>query len=185
MTFEEALQHVEDLEGGKVTDTADPADPTPEDPTDVHTNLGVTQKVYDRYRRGHQLKTQSVEFIEPKEVRDIYRSGYWEPCHCDDLEDRIDFAVFQMAVNCGIKPTIKALQGAAGVTPDGYYGPISERAVMCADTEEMLEKFFDNQRQRYRDVVKRKPATKKYLQGWYNRVTRTAKIIDFPYIPEA
>ena len=47
------------------------------------------------------------------------------------------------------------------------------------DTEDYLEKLFDEQIKHYK-----KNAKAKFVKGMANRVIKTANYIDYPYIPE-
>lgn len=103
-----------DVEGGFVNNRHDPGGATDE---------GVTQAVYDTYRRSIGLKPQSVSKIKPSEVQAIYKSLYWNKVHGDDLPIGVDMIVFDIAVNSGPGEAIKLLQEALGVSVDGQIGP--------------------------------------------------------------
>ena len=74
--FEAALPFVLRWEGGFVDHPTDPGG---------RTNSGVTQDVYDDWRRRHGLLRADVREIEETEVHAIYESGYWMPPRCDLL----------------------------------------------------------------------------------------------------
>lgn len=81
----------------------------PKDPGGA-TNKGVTQAVYDAYRRNKSLPTQSVRLISNTELNDIYKQQYWIVAGCNLLPSGIDYAVFDYAVNSGPGRAIKDLQ---------------------------------------------------------------------------
>ena len=90
----------------------------PDDPGGA-TNLGITQREYDRWRDGKQLHRQSVRLITMDEARAIYRLNYWDAMQCDSLPLGYDLCVFDAAVNSGTGrartwraayPTIHAIQ---------------------------------------------------------------------------
>jgi lysozyme family protein len=64
-----------------------------------------------------------VHNISDKELEQIYRSGYWNKCRCDELPTGIDYAVFDAAVNSGPGRGAKWLQAAVGAKQDGNIGP--------------------------------------------------------------
>src|SRR5215467_3818504 len=86
--FEAALPFVLRWEGGFVDHPNDPGG---------RTNQGVTQKVYDAWRRRQGLPQRDVKMIEHDEVLAIYESGYWIPPRCDLLEAQLDLVQFDTA----------------------------------------------------------------------------------------
>jgi lysozyme family protein len=117
--YAQALKQVLKYEGGYVDHPKDPGGPT---------NKGVTQAVYDSWRKSQNLPTQSVRSISDAEVASIYRNLYWDKIHGDDLPSGVDFAVFDYAVNSGVSRAAKTLQGVVGVTQDGVIGPATIEA---------------------------------------------------------
>src|SRR5690606_9370590 len=57
----------------------------------------------------------------------IYQRDYWD--RLPTLPGRLQFLVFDFAVNAGISRAIKTLQSAIGANPDGEFGPISRSAL--------------------------------------------------------
>lgn len=107
-------------EGGYSNDRLDPGGAT---------NKGVTQAVYDDWRRAKGLATRSVRSLEQAEVEAIYRKRYWDACRCDDLPSGLDYCIFDFAVNSGVNRAVRYLQRAAGVLDDGQIGPVTLAAV--------------------------------------------------------
>ena len=122
--FERSLAAVLKHEGGFANHPDDPGGATMK---------GVTQAVYDAYRRRLGLFTRTVKLIADDELRDIYRKQYWLAVHGDELPSGIDYCVFDFAVNSGPGRAIKHLQMALGVTADGIIGQITLRAAEEAD----------------------------------------------------
>lgn len=110
------LQH----EGGYVNDPQDPGGAT---------NKGVTQHVYDDWRRSQGLAPRSVRAIEPAEIQAIYRKRYWDAIRGDDLPAGVDYCTFDFAVNSGVNRAARYLQKAVGVLDDGKIGPMTLAAV--------------------------------------------------------
>jgi lysozyme family protein len=112
--YPQALKQVLKYEGGYVDHPQDPGGPT---------NKGITQAVYDDWRKSQKLPIQSVRSIADSEVASIYKNLYWDRISGDNLPDGVDFAVFDYAVNSGVSRAAKTLQGVVGVTQDGQIGP--------------------------------------------------------------
>ncbi|MCA1241878.1 hypothetical protein LC092_05475 [Stappia stellulata] len=93
----------------------------PDDPGGA-TNKGVTQRVYDGWRRRMGLPTRSVRFITDEEVAHIYRTQYWNAVAADALPAGLDYCTFDAAVNSGPSRGVKWLQQAVGARVDGQAG---------------------------------------------------------------
>jgi lysozyme family protein len=126
----ESLAKVLVHEGGYVNHPADPGGPT---------NQGVTQRVYDGYRKGKGLATRSVKNITAEEVHDVYDRQYWDAVKGDQLPDGVDYVVFDGAVNSGPGRSIMWLQQALRPI---YKGPID--GVMGMGTIAALKAVNDN-----------------------------------------
>ena len=117
--YPQALKQVLKYEGGYVDHPKDPGGPT---------NKGVTQAVYDNWRKSQNLAIQSVRAIADSEVAAIYKNLYWDRISGDLLPSGDDFAVFDYAVNSGVSRAAKTLQSVVGVTQDGVIGPATIQA---------------------------------------------------------
>jgi lysozyme family protein len=122
--FTRSLQLVLLSEGGYVNHPKDPGGPT---------NKGVTQRVYDAYRKAIDAPPRSVKDISQGEIGSIYREQYWLPIRGDDLPSGVDYTVFDYAVNSGTVKAAKALQRALGVKVDGHIGMLTLDALRRAD----------------------------------------------------
>lgn len=112
-SFKNALKLVLVHEGGWADHPRDPGGATMK---------GVTLVVYQRHF-GENKNKDDLRNITDAELEKIYRSGYWEKCHCDDLPVGVDYIVFDAAVNSGPGRSAKWLQGAVGAKQDGGIGP--------------------------------------------------------------
>lgn len=121
----------------------------PKDPGGA-TNQGVTQRVYDAYRKSRGATLRSVKFIEPNEVADIYKNQYWKLVRGDSLPAGLDYAVFDFGVNSGVSRAVKYLQIALGFTGsdvDGVPGMMTLNAAndaARADEEGLIIKYCAN-----------------------------------------
>lgn len=122
-------------EGGRVDHPKDPGG---------RTHLGVTQRVYDRWRAGRGLAPRDVWSIDPEEAETIYRESYWTPPRCAEMWPGLDYAVFDYAVNSGVAQAVKALQRQLGVTADGVVGSMTLaaiRAIPPAERAAFVERY--------------------------------------------
>ncbi|TJV21100.1 MAG: N-acetylmuramidase [Mesorhizobium sp.] len=99
----ESLAKVLAHEGGYSNNKKDPGGPTMK---------GVTQRVYDAYRRGKGLAVRSVKSLTTDELNDIYDKQYWDAVKGDLLPDGVDYVVFDGGVNSGPGRSIMWLQQA-------------------------------------------------------------------------
>lgn len=137
--FPDALRFVLAREGGFVHHPADKGGAT---------NQGVTQGVYDAYRRDMGRPAQSVRHIGQAEAAHIYRSRYWQASGADRLSWPLALVVFDTAVNSGPGRARELLSKSAGDV--GRYLTLRE--------------------QFYRAIVARDPTQAVFLRGWLNRL---------------
>lgn len=129
----QSLNRVLVHEGGWSNNPRDPGGPTMK---------GVTQRVYDAYRKGKGLKTHSVKTITQAELLDIYDRQYWDPIKGDQLPDGVDYVVFDGAVNSGVDRSIRWLQQA--LQPqykgaiDGQIGALTFAAIEALGNNDLL-----------------------------------------------
>lgn len=111
-------------EGGYVNHPKDPGGAT---------NKGITQAVYDAWRKIAAMTKRSVRFISDAEVEAIYRAQYWAKVAGDDLPKGLDYATFDSAVNSGVYRGVKWLQKAVGVPADGVAGNVTVAAAQAVN----------------------------------------------------
>ncbi|GGC52454.1 glycoside hydrolase family 108 protein [Chelatococcus reniformis] len=111
-----ALVRVLVYEGGRVDDPRDPGG---------RTNRGVTQRVYNAFRRRKGLANRDVYLITGGEVAEVYEGQYWDKIRGDELPGGVDLVVFDGAVNSGPVQAVKWLQRCLGVKADGIVGAVT------------------------------------------------------------
>jgi lysozyme family protein len=74
----------------------------PDDPGGA-TMRGIIQREYDAWRKKHGKQPRPVRQIEQDELREIYRSEYWDAMNCSSLNPGLDLCVFDAAVNSGVQ----------------------------------------------------------------------------------
>jgi lysozyme family protein len=164
----EALTRVLAHEGGYVNHPRIPGGPT---------NKGITQRVYDAYRRGKGLGAQSVQSISMKEVADIYDRQYWDAVKGDDLPAGIDYVLFDGAVNSGPKQSIIWLQRALGTAYKGRVdGTMGFTTIAAVNAENDLDALVDricDQRLAFMRHLSTWPV---FGRGWAARVAEVRSI---------
>ncbi len=137
-------------------------------------NFGVTQQTLDgiRMRGGNWLTLpENVKDLTRSDVLDIFRDCYWFPSGAGKMRDqRLANAYSGMFYNAWTAAT-KALQRAAGVKPDGKFGPMTERAVNSRDPGDVLAEFKREMLAHYESLARQNPA--KFaddLEGWKKRL---------------
>ena len=123
---------------------------------DVPTNLGVTQGIYDTYRKENGLPLQSVKNIKVEEAVPIYYKYFWKPSGAENLSHPLDLVYFDMYVNSNPK----------------------EAKNVLSRSDNDVNKFIENRRKFYDDVIKAKPIKARFKRGWNNRLDKLQKYAD-------
>lgn len=106
------------------------------------TSRGVTQRVYDAWRRSKGLPTRCVWSAGDDEVAEIYQKQYWLPW-CALLPVGVDLCFFDLAVNAGVDRAIRILQAALGQKVDGHIGVLTEGAIKAANDVALINRYSD------------------------------------------
>ncbi|HWK38875.1 MAG TPA: TIGR02594 family protein, partial [Hyphomicrobium sp.] len=164
--FAEALAHVLEMEGGYTDDPHDPGGPT---------NRGVTLATYAAWKRK-PLTAQTREALKAElrripddVVREIYFQRYWAPAFCAEMAPALAFFHFDASVNHGVTGAMRLLQRAVGTDADGEIGPNTRAAIARLSTEEILRRYAEVRRERYRAL----PHFWRFGRGWLARVDKT------------
>jgi lysozyme family protein len=169
--FATSLPFILRWEGGFVDHPADPGG---------RTNRGVTQRVYDAWRKRQGMSQRDVKLIDDAEVGAIYEADYWLPPRCDLLESQLDLVQFDTAVNMGVGRAVRFLQTAVGCGSDGDFGPATERAVAACDQGSTISTYCDVREAFYRRLAERKPELALFLKGWLNRLNALRAEVGLP-----
>lgn len=141
------------------------------------TMKGITQRTYDAYRLSKGLPKLYVSNISDAEVQDIYRSEYWTPVHCDQVPVGVDLCLFDFGVNAGQGTSVRILQQALGITPDGLNGPMTIAAAKGANPKMLANRMLDLRAAYYRDIVAKHPDQAIFKTGWLARVDALRALI--------
>ena len=132
------------------------------------TKYGVCLRFLKTIRPNATADT--VRNLTKKEATDIFHSEFWDKCRCDELPDRIAFALYDTAVNTGIKQAVKFLQRALGIKDDGIIGTDTVYFARNCDVDDVLASMLEQRRAFYRHLADKYPTDKRFLNGWLNRV---------------
>jgi len=143
-------------EGGYVNNPADPGGMT---------NLGVTKATWENWV-GRESDEAEMRGLTPEKVEPLYKKKYWDAVRGDELPAGISYLCFDFAVNAGAGRSIKTLQTAVGVTPDGGFGPMTMAAVQAVDPVDLIERFSQAKEDFYRSLT----TFATFGKGWLNRV---------------
>jgi lysozyme family protein len=156
--FRDCLDLVLKSEGGYIDHPKDPGG---------RTNLGVTQRVWEEWI-GHPATEKDMRELTPAIVAPMYEMRYWRTSYCEKLPRGLDLLIFSMAVNAGAGRSVKLLQDAIGVLPDGVIGPNTMAKINEANVETLIDKFSEA-RTAYYKGLKLFPV---FGRGWLNRTDK-------------
>ncbi len=147
--FQPALDGVLKSEGGKI-----------DNPKDLggRTNQGVTQRVYDNFRRMNGDEPRDVFDMEPHERDGIYRR-YWDAIGGDHLPAGLDYEAFDTAVNMGRKK---------GEPIGALAKEFLDRVDRTKPVPEQIEQYR-GARQRFYEGIKGPGGFQTFGPGWTNR----------------
>ncbi|MDG4900564.1 MULTISPECIES: glycoside hydrolase family 108 protein [unclassified Mesorhizobium] len=165
---QESLARVLGHEGGYSNHPADPGGATMK---------GVTQRVYDAYRRSKGLAVRSVKSTTSQELFEIYDRQYWDAVKGDQLPAGVDYVLFDGAVNSGPKQSIMWLQRALGPLyqgrVDGVMGLGTIAAVQACNNHDALIDHICDQRLAFLQHLK---TWRVFGTGWGSRVAEVRSI---------
>ena len=148
MTFDDAFARLIGHEGGLVDHPSDPGGLT---------NWGISQRSYP----GEDIRGMTLE-----RAKLIYLRDFWGPAGCESVPDGVKFDLFDMAVNAGVRTSIRCLQRAVGETADGVIGPRTLQAIQSMPVTRMRARFNAQRLIAFTDLA-HWPA---FGKGWVRRV---------------
>jgi lysozyme family protein len=152
MDFATAVKHVLLSEGGF---TDHPLDPGRE------TMYGITKAVAKEAGYAGDMRQLPLDL-----AKKIYKAQYWDKVRADELPPAIRYAVFDAAVNSGIRQSTIWLQRALKVTDDGVIGPKTLAAAHAAQPDALRMRILA-QRLRFLTNLNTFGA---FGRGWTRRV---------------
>lgn len=160
--WEQCLALVFKEEGGYANDPHDPG---------KRTNHGVTQETWEEYV-GRPVTEEEMKNLTVQDVTPLYKKNYWNACRCDDLPEGVDYAVFDLSVNSGVRRAAKTIQAVLGVVADGKIGPVTIAACEAANARDVATRVCEARLAFLQGL----PTWQYYSKNWSSRVARVEKI---------
>ncbi len=105
-----------------------------------------------------------------KQVELFYLYEFWLPIKADQIQYQTTAdSIFDFAVNAGIKTSILLAQSIIGTKADGIVGEQTLRKLNSLDFGYFQPAFTVAKISHYIEIIKKRPANKKYLYGWIIR----------------
>lgn len=155
MIFADAIERVLGHEGGY---SRDPRDPGGE------TRWGISRRQYP----GLDIRSLTRE-----EAAAIYERDFWNPVAATVPSPLLRFQLLDAAVNHGMGNAVRMLQRAAGVAPDGHWGPLSQAALLRRDPRDVAERFLAERL----DFCARLNAFDAFGRGWTRRIAQNLRYL--------
>lgn len=155
-SFERAMRYMFAREGGYVNDPTDRGG---------ETKYGISKAAFPHV---------NIAALTKEDAAKIYYNEYWLKARCNKMPFDVALAVFDAAVQHGIKPAIQQLQRAVGVSDDGIIGPATLEALRNANIRQVCMKLMVERGRYYAKIIARTPAQAKFLDGWFNRLKHLA-----------
>lgn len=152
MNFETAFAKLLGHEGDFSDHAADPGGAT---------RFGVTEAVAREVGYRGDMRELPLDLAQR-----IYRERYWTAVRAEELPPAVRYAVFDAAVNSGVRQAVRWLQRAVGVADDGVIGPVTLAAVRDRDPQALAANML-GQRLRFMTDL---PTWGHFGKGWARRV---------------
>jgi len=190
---ERFLRWILRIEGGC---TSDPADLAAQYVTSgaIHTNMGVTAGTLSNAIRKGIIEQKDITDLTIDDVSAIYFNLYYLPCKADQLDWPLDLIHFDASVNHGIggagklfQRTLNAVNDDYHIAEDGIVGPITLKAYRLAKGKASIEDlsltYLQKRKDYYEAIVRNRPAQRKFLRGWMNRLRWLSDECGLDYTP--
>jgi uncharacterized protein (TIGR02594 family) len=165
-TFDLAIAHVLDMEGGYTDDPHDPGGPT---------NLGITLATYAAWRSVAvtpdsfgQLKVE-LRALDRATATAIYRARYWTPSRAAEMPPALALMHFDATVNHGVTGATRLLHQALGLDANDRIADDVISAIADQNIERLVDAYADARAAKYRSLSH----FWRFGRGWLNRVTKT------------
>ena len=155
--FAECVAIVLRHEGGFVEHPRDPGGAT---------KYGITLNTLRGWRGDETLTADDVRALTEEDAREIYLARYWNPIRGDELPPGVDLAVFDYAVNSGVRRAARELQAVLGVPQDGAIGRVTLAAARSLDPNVVISNLCERRRAFLRTLR----TFDTFGRGWLQRV---------------
>lgn len=160
MNFDEAFERLIGHEGGFQDDPSDFGNWTGGAPGKGDckgTKFGISARSYP----GEDIRGMTLD-----RAKTIYERDFWGPAGCDAYAEPLRYAMFDLAVNSGVKRAILLLQKAVGETEDGILGPLTLQAVQSMPAVRAAARLYGARL----DFMTNTPGWASYNKGWARRI---------------
>jgi len=157
-------------EGGYVNHPADKGGPT---------KYGITQRTLGHYRRA-KATIKDVQELTAEEAALIYEQNYWKQPGFDQLAlpTLLEAMVLDAGVLHGPSDSVKFLQTAAKVLPDGQLGPVSRKAINAIPPDRLAADFMAARIIHVGKVITDTPSQAVFAEGWCRRMAHFIQTLD-------
>jgi lysozyme family protein len=132
----------------------------------IHTNQGVTQGAYNRFREIEGVNRRPVRLMTDLERDEIYKRQYWTPANCDVMPFELAVCVFDLAVNSGV--------GRARECVDAMH-----RKGFGVKSLGAAEFMIDWRANWFNAIIKFNPSQTVFKRGWFNRLKALKDLIGY------
>lgn len=155
-----------------------------DDPIDKggKTNMGITQKFLDTYKKKANVNVDDVKDLTKKEAIDLYKAE-WD-ARGFGLLDNTDVMklVYDYSVNSGPQKAIGSLQKVLNkkghnLIEDGYIGDKTNKAVNAVDDKWLKKELLKSRAEHCDGIVDKNPEQKRFIKGWFYRINDIGKKI--------
>lgn len=132
------------------------------------------------------IDIEDIRNLTVEQAAKIYLWCFWVPAKCDALPKRIDHAVFDQAVNAGIRTAGRMLQRAINrvsdvshlpaIIEDGAIGPQTVDTAQRVHPPVLIAAFRQVAADRYRGLVVARPSQSVFLNGWLARAAKLGSV---------
>lgn len=165
--FSMTVNHLLQVEGGYVNDPSDAGG---------ETKFGISKRRYPDL---------NISSLTPEHARMLYHRDYWLKFNCDALPAPLAVFLFDCQVNHRPRLGPQLIQSAlrAGLRIDGYIGPITLRAALNANLDEVMPELFAMRADFYHDMTLANSSQERFLLGWFRRLFELQQFIEREVIP--
>lgn len=160
------LPYILKWEGGFVNDPDDRGGAT---------NKGVTIATWKRvgYDKDgdRDIDVQDLKLLSVDDVCNrVLKPHYWDRWQADKIKSQKIANILVDWVWGSGKYGITIPQRLLGVSQDGVVGEKTLKAINDADPDKLFDMIFEARKKYLHDIVNSRPANKKFLRGWLNRL---------------
>jgi lysozyme family protein len=125
---------------------------------------------------------EDIKNLTKERAKEIYHESFWKPMNLEGIKnENLVLHIFDHGVNAGKENAIKMIQKIVEVVQDGIIGPITTKAINEFKSRStviqgygllysLLDYYVYARHEYYTQLTIRRPITKKYIKGWFNRI---------------